>query len=278
MPPSHNSVIIPKYSGPIAHDARNFWRSGAYCCVRAPNDSEGQRRAFGLEGKSNVATVESVVKETAWLMAAQEGDRQSFSLLVEAYSRPVYNLTYRMLGNAHEAEDAAQETFLRAWSRLDQYDAAHKFSTWIFSIANHYCIDKLRKRRTVQVSIDDNPVLQNLEGDAPHPDESALRSENMREVQALMGQLDPEYRTPLVLRYWEDLSYEEIAATLGITVPAVKSRLFRARQRMADLLAARQTATSTPPSGAARSTQQGSRRAPQNVDSPRLVAAAMPNC
>ncbi len=246
--------------------------------MKAPNESVVQRRAFGLEGKGNVALVESIAQETAWLMAAKDGDRHSFSLLVEAYSRPVYNLTYRMLGNPQEAEDAAQETFLRAWSRLDQYDAAHKFSTWVFSIANHHCIDRLRKRRTVQVSIDDNPVLQNLEGDAPAPDESALRSEHMREVQALMAQLEPDYRTPLVLRYWEDLSYEEIAATLEITVPAVKSRLFRARQRMADLLAARQLATSTPPNGGERSVQKSSGRSAHAVESSRLVAAAATNC
>jgi RNA polymerase sigma-70 factor (ECF subfamily) len=136
----------------------------------------------------------------------------------------------------------------------------------------------LRKRRTVQISIDDNPVLQNLEGDAPDPDESALRSEHMREVQALMGQLDPDYRTPLVLRYWEDLSYEEIAATLEITVPAVKSRLFRARQRMADLLAAKQVAATTPPTGGNRAVEQGSRRAVQGAETPRLAAAAMSAC
>lgn len=211
-------------------------------------------------------------------MAAKEGDRQAFSRLVEAYSRPVYNLTYRMLGNTQEAEDAAQETFLRAYSRLEQYDAAHKFSTWVFSIANHYCIDRLRKRRKVQVSIDDNPVLQNLEGDEPAPEESALRSEHMNEVQALLGLLDPDYRTPLVLRYWEDLSYEEIAATLEISIPAVKSRLFRARQRMADLLAARQVATTTPPSGGNRNIQQGRQRSGQAMESPRFVAAALPNC
>ena len=228
-----------------------------------------------MEGKNNVALVETCVQETAWLQAAQNGDRHSFSRLVEAYARPVYNLTYRMLGNPQEAEDAAQETFLRAWSRLSQYDAAHKFSTWVFSIANHYCIDKLRKRRTVQVSIDDNPVLQNLEGSEPDPDDMALRSELVREVQALMAQLEPDYRTTLVLRYWEDLSYEEIAATLEITVPAVKSRLFRARQRMADLLAARQVATSTPPSGGGRTTQHAGRKAGQSLESTRLAASAM---
>ncbi len=149
-------------------------------------------------------------QEQIWVQQARRGDRSAFSRLVEAYQRPVFNLTYRMLGDVEEAEDAAQEAFLRAYSRLGQYDPALKFSTWLFSIANHYCIDRLRKRRMTQISIDDNPVLQNLEGDDPRPERHALQQEAV-EVQSMLDRLDPEYRTPLVLRYWEDLSYEEIA-------------------------------------------------------------------
>lgn len=174
-------------------------------------------------------------QEQAWVDAARRGDRQAFGALVTAYQRPVFNLTYRMLGSMDEAEDAAQETFLRAYTRLDQYDPALKFSTWLFSIANHHCIDRLRKRRTTQISIDDNPVLENLESDVPLPEGSALDGEMRREMQGLLNQLEPEYRTPLILRYWEDLSYEEIATALAVTVPAVKSRLFRARRQLADL-------------------------------------------
>lgn len=175
-------------------------------------------------------------QENAWVRESLEGNQESFSRLVEAYQRPVYNLTYRMLGNAQEAEDAAQETFLRAFSRLQQYKPEHKFSTWILSIANNHCIDRLRKRRATFVSIDDNPVLQNLEDDAPLPERTALRREHSREIQTLLEELDPDYRTPLILRHWEELSYDEIAETMGITVSAVKSRLFRARQKMAAIV------------------------------------------
>ena len=79
-------------------------------------------------------------QEQTWVLQARRGDRSAFSRLVEAYQRPVFNLTYRMLGDVEEAEDAAQEAFLRAYSRLNQYDPEMKFSTWLFSIANHYCI------------------------------------------------------------------------------------------------------------------------------------------
>ena len=212
-------------------------------------------------------------QEQSWLVAARSGDRHAFGRLVESYSRPVFNLTYRMLGNAQEAEDAAQETFLRAWSRLEQYDTDHKFSTWVFSIANHYCIDRLRKRRMVQISIDDNPVLQNLEGDDPLPEHTTLSREQSVEIQQLLGQLDADYRTPLILRYWENLSYEEIAASMELTVPAVKSRLFRARQRVADLLAKREVATLPPSSGNA-GTRPALRRQTAPADATRFLNVA----
>ncbi len=186
-------------------------------------------------------------QEQIWLDQARDGDKAAFGYLVEAYLRPVYNLTYRMLGDPSEAEDAAQETFLRAYSRLEQYNPNHKFSTWVFSIANHHCIDRLRKRRATFVSIDDNPVLQNLEGDMPLPESSALSMEHSAEVQQLLNRMDPDYRTPLILRYWEEYSYDEIAETMDLSVSAVKSRLFRARKQMAELYRQHEAATPPPP-------------------------------
>lgn len=188
-------------------------------------------------------------QEQVWVQEAMTGDQQAFSKLVTAYQRPVYNLTYRKLGNPQEAEDAAQETFLRAYSKLNQYNPNHKFSTWVFSIANNHCIDRLRKRRATYVSIDDNPVLQNLESDSPMPEREAARSEQAREVQDLLENLEPEYRTPLILRYWEELSYEEIAQTMDLSVSAVKSRLFRARKQMADIYQQAEAVTTPPSSG-----------------------------
>ncbi|MFZ4850061.1 MAG: sigma-70 family RNA polymerase sigma factor [Caldilinea sp.] len=190
-------------------------------------------------------------QEQFWLEQALRGDRGAFSHLVDVYQRPVFNLTYRMLGNLEEAEDAAQEVFLRAYSRLGQYDPAMKFSTWLFAIANHYCIDQLRKRRTTQISIDDNPVLQELEGEGLRPEQHLLRQETRLEVQSLLEQLAPEYRTPLVLRYWEELSYEEIAAAMQVTVATVKSRLFRARQQLVALSQRAETLSVSPSAGKA---------------------------
>ena len=94
-------------------------------------------------------------QEQHWIEAARGGDREAFGRLVQAYQRPVYNLTYRMLGNAEEAEDAAQEVFIRVYRKLDTFDPQRKFSTWILSIASHYCIDRLRRRRLKWLSLED---------------------------------------------------------------------------------------------------------------------------
>lgn len=175
-------------------------------------------------------------QELLWIAAARRGDRNAFSKLVQAYQIPVYNLTYRMLGSAQEAEDAAQETFLRAYKRLSTYQPDKKFSNWILSIASHYCIDLLRRRRFQWLSVEDDPVVAWLASNEEQPDAAALRSERAEEVRALLERLDPSYRSPLVLRYWHDLSYKEIAEMLNLSEPAVKTRLHRARLQMAALL------------------------------------------
>ena len=175
-------------------------------------------------------------EEAQWLAASRRGDRNAFSKLMQAYQLPVYNLTYRMLGNAQEAEDAAQETFLRAYKRLNTYEPDKKFSNWVLSIASHYCIDLLRRRRFIWLSVEENPSVQDLSSDDERPDDAALRHERAEQVRALLDHLEPEYRVPLVLRYWQDLSYKEIAEVLNLSEPAVKTRLHRARLQMAALL------------------------------------------
>lgn len=179
--------------------------------------------------------------ELSWIAAARRGDRNAFGRLVQAYQVPVYNLAYRMLGNPTEAEDAAQETFLRAYARLSTYQPEMKFSNWILSIASHHCIDRLRRRRFTWVSVEDNPVVEGLTSDDRRPEDAVLRSEQSREIQALLDHLEPDYRTPLVLRYWYDLSYKEIAEILQITESALKSRLHRARLQLAELYTKQKT-------------------------------------
>ena len=141
-----------------------------------------------------------------------------------------------MLGNSGEAEEAAQEAFIRAYTRLDSYDPAHKFSTWLLSITSNYCIDLIRKRRAVLLSIDEplppHPALHSDNNKGPEAQYLAQEREAL--VQGMLKELPDEYRQAVVLRYWYDMSYEEIAEVQKTTVSAVKSRLFRARRQLAD--------------------------------------------
>lgn len=192
-------------------------------------------------------------EQTAWIERTKSGDRWAFNNIVDAYQQPIYNYCYRMLyQNRGEAEDAAQEIFLRAYTKLDSFDDRHKFSTWLFSIAAHYCIDRLRKRRFQLISWDDLipwhlPPTHNT----PQPERALLEAEAASEVRVLLDTLPPDYRAMLILKYWYALSYQEIAQTLETTVSAVKSKLFRARKMMATRIATSQPDTASPASRAA---------------------------
>ena len=181
--------------------------------------------------------------ESTWIQQARAGDpaadasasADAFSCLVEAYQTPVYNLAYRMLGNAVEAQDAAQETFVRAYTRLDTYDPGRKFSSWLLAIASHYCVDVLRKRRMVYLSLDDLPPMVELAMPrTTQPEQVVVSQQDAGAVQELLNALPPDYRTPVILRYWYDMSYREIAETMGVSEGIVKTRLHRARARLAD--------------------------------------------
>jgi len=171
--------------------------------------------------------------ETTWVQQARAGDRAAFSSLVESYQTPVYNLAYRMLGNVAEAEDAAQEAFIRAYTRLHTYDPGRKFSSWLLAITSHYCIDLLRKRRIQTLPLDDlPPKIELAMPPTTQPEQVVVRQQDASAVQALLSVLAPAYRTPLILRYWYDMSYHEIAETMGLNEGTVKTRLYRARNKL----------------------------------------------
>lgn len=177
----------------------------------------------------------SEVPESYWLDKALQGDVDAFGELVRLYERPVYNLAYRMLGEPTEAEDAAQEAFLRAYTNLQRYDVTRSFKTWILSITSNHCIDRIRKRRLTWLSLDNDelPPHPALTSHQPGPEATAMVNERSAEIQHMLDSLSHEYKIVVVLRYWYDLSYTEIAEMLETTESAVKSRLFRARQALA---------------------------------------------
>ncbi|MCX7681469.1 MAG: sigma-70 family RNA polymerase sigma factor [Anaerolineae bacterium] len=198
-----------------------------------------------MPGIEYVGRSADVTDESKWITLAQNGDQTAFSRLVGAYQTPVYNLAYRMLGNKADAEDATQETFLRAYVHLRSYDSQRPFSSWLLSIASHYCIDRLRRRRMTWLSLEDEIVASDgtgevteiyLNNDVPNPESVIAQREQEMQIQRLLAALSPTDRAAMTLRYWYDYSYEEIAEVLNLTVSAVKSRLHRARRDLAHML------------------------------------------
>ena len=173
-----------------------------------------------------------------WVEKAKLGDHDAFAELLYLFQDPVYNLCYRMLGDSAEAEDAVQETFLRIHRNLRRYDVARSFKTWLLSIASNHCIDRLRKRRMQFVSLDDEPTAAALalRSNSPTPEQAIMDSERADAVQNLLQQLEEHYRLAVIYRYWYQYSYAEIAREMNTTESAIKSRLHRARKRLAELL------------------------------------------
>jgi RNA polymerase sigma-70 factor (ECF subfamily) len=170
--------------------------------------------------------------EQDWLNKALKGDPDAFTVIIERFSTPVYNLCYRMLGCSQDAEDASQETFIRAYQSLGSYDTSRSFGTWLLAIAAHYCIDQIRRRRYPTIAIEDLPVPDLPDKDLDVESKLLIREERGR-IRRIISQLEPTDRAAVVLYYWNDLSYDEISNTLGLTNSAVKSRLHRTRRAMA---------------------------------------------
>jgi RNA polymerase sigma-70 factor (ECF subfamily) len=173
-------------------------------------------------------------EEIGWIEQTLRGDRAPFGHLMHRYAGAVYNMAYRMLGNTQDAEDASQEIFLRAYTRLASFDRTRRFSTWLLSIASHYCIDRLRRRKFAWMTLDDAPFA--LPSRERGPERNALEREQQATMQRALQQLPDNYRLVIVLRYWYDLSYAEIAQVTRSTESAIKTRLHRARHMLAEAL------------------------------------------
>lgn len=182
-------------------------------------------------------------QETLWIEQARQGDDEAFGCLVESYQRPVFSVCYRMLGNSRDAEDAAQESFIRAYRYLNKYDPDRSFGTWLLSIASHYCIDQMRKRRLDTISTDVLPQEIIPDRKAPNPERVFRDEEKERAIQGLLKCLKPTDRAAVILRYWHEYSEKEIAEALDLSVSAVKSRLYRSRRDLAEAWTEQQTAS-----------------------------------
>jgi RNA polymerase sigma-70 factor, ECF subfamily len=197
--------------------------------------SQSSSRHVAVGGQSTPAqgAIVEAMSDTELVELVLAGDQNAFAELVERYKDAVQNLSYRMLSNTTEAEDVTQETFVRAYTQLATYKPVHKFSTWLLSIASHLAIDQLRRRRFLTLPLEDVPFLEWVADLGAGPEETALEGEQQDEIQAYLKRLPSKYRAVILLRYWYDFSYEEIALALNLTSPLVKARLHRARELLA---------------------------------------------
>jgi RNA polymerase sigma-70 factor (ECF subfamily) len=176
--------------------------------------------------------------EPLLVKAAKSGDATAFEELVNRYERKIFRLTMNITRNREDAEDAMQDAFMKAYSHLNTFQEDSRFYTWLVRIAANEALMRLRKRRPNQISLDepvegeDDLMPREIRDWGPSPEQRFAQSEMHGILDQVIDQLDAVFRTVFVLRDIEELSTEETAAVLGISVPAVKSRLLRARLKL----------------------------------------------
>ena len=182
--------------------------------------------------------------ERDWLLRAQRGDSAAFGELVRGHQTAVFNVAYRLLGRRQDAEDAAQEAFMRAYRALDRFDVERPFAPWIKRIATNVCYNWLEKerKRTAVTAADlrregGEPIsLDDIAASPATPEHALAAAEQTDRVRAALLQLPPRYRVVVELRHFQDLSYAEIAEVVERPLSDVKSDLFRGRKKLAQLL------------------------------------------
>ncbi|MBM7705001.1 RNA polymerase sigma factor SigW [Metabacillus iocasae] len=172
----------------------------------------------------------------------KKGDQNAFSEVVEYYKDKVYQLCYRMLGNREEAEDSAQETFIRAYVNIQSYDTNRKFSTWLYRIATNLCIDRIRKKKPdyyldAEVpGTDGLTMYSQIAADQALPEDELESLELQELIQSEILKLPEKYRTVIVLKYVDELSLKEISDILDLPVGTVKTRIHRGREALRNRL------------------------------------------
>lgn len=177
------------------------------------------------------------------VLSAIAGEQQAYAALLERYRSSVYNHLLKMVRNHDDAEDLTLEAFGKAFNKLSTYAPHYAFSTWLFKIAVNNCIDHIRKKRLHFLSIDqpvepqgDKDFTGSIRTHGRNPEEEIIRQQRLQMVRKMLGQLSTKYRLMIELRYYEELSYEEIATELEIPLGTVKAQLFRAKEMLYTLM------------------------------------------
>jgi len=177
------------------------------------------------------------------VQSAIKGDQKAYADLMERYRDSIYFLLLKMVNNRDDADDLTIEAFGKAFKNLHQYTPNFAFSTWLFKIASNNCIDFIRRKKKKMLSIDRKQVTDegnetsiHLKSDMLDPEEMFVKNQKVKLLHELVKKLKPRYRTLVELRYFKELSYEEIAQQLEIPLGTVKAQLFRAREFLFNVL------------------------------------------
>ncbi len=175
--------------------------------------------------------------------AVEKHDQAAYAELLDRYKESVYFLLLKMVNNKDDAEDLTIEAFGKAFKNIAQYTPNYAFSTWLFRIATNNCIDFIRKKRTVTLSLDrtfsngeGSEMTMDVRSETPDPEESMIRKQKNVLMRSLVDKLKPRYRTLIELRYFQELSYEEIAERLDLPLGTVKAQLFRSREFLYNII------------------------------------------
>ncbi len=185
---------------------------------------------------------ESTARDFAWMKRVKEGDMEAFRELIEAHQQRVIGTVTKMLGDQSDGEDIAQQVFVRVWKSAHRYEPTAKFTTWLYKITRNLVFNELRRRKRAPAqSLDtsdlpDHEPLQTADLREKAPDKAMLETEMQDAIQAAIDSLPETQRMAIVLRRYDEFSYEEIGEILKLSVPAVKSVIFRARIELKEKL------------------------------------------
>ncbi len=176
------------------------------------------------------------------VLRALSGDQTAYGFLFTRYKESIYYMVLKMVHNRDDAEDLTIESFGKAFSNLDKYAPDFAFSTWLFKIASNNAIDYIRKKRMEVVSLDDEGsnegmnISNTVSTDMLDPEEKFIKDQRALLMREMLDKLNPKYRKLIQLRFFDELSYEEIAATLQLPLGTVKAQLFRAKELLYQVL------------------------------------------
>ncbi len=186
---------------------------------------------------------EKAKKDFELVNRAKTGDEAAYTAIMTRYREPIYYLVFKMIRNESDAEDISIEAFEKAFKKLDQYTPQYAFSTWLFRIATNHCIDFIRKRKLKTTSIDEdiedgsgNSWSVQIEGNTKDPEEKFIEKQKIHLMRDLVTKLDEPYKSLVEMRYFQELSYDEISSEKEIPLGTVKAQLFRARALLSELI------------------------------------------